>query len=78
MSYSRYLFYDVIGGVLWVWSMTLIGYSLGVANPHIDRQIHWVIAAVIFVSLLPAIIQVLRSRLKKPVLVAPATEPGKD
>jgi membrane-associated protein len=78
MSYPRYLFYDIIGGILWVWSMTLIGYSLGVADPHIDRQIHWVIAAVIFLSLLPAIIQVLRSRLKKTVMVAPATQPEKD
>ena len=78
MSYSRYLFFDVIGGILWVWSMTLIGYSLGVANPHIDRQIHWVIAGVIFVSLLPAIISILRARAKKTGIVAPAAHPEKE
>ena len=78
MSYSRYLFFDVIGGILWVWSMTLIGYSLGVANPHIDRQIHWVIAGVIFVSLLPAIISIVRARAKKTGIVAPAAHPEKE
>ena len=78
MSYPRYLVYDIIGGILWVWSMTLIGYSLGVANPHIDRQIHWVIAAVIFVSLLPAIISVLRSRLKRARVAPPSAQVEKE
>ncbi|MGH9704208.1 MAG: DedA family protein [Candidatus Acidiferrales bacterium] len=78
MSYPRYLVYDIFGGILWVWSMTLIGYSLGVANPHIDRQIHWVIAAVILVSLLPAIISVIRARLKKAGIAPPAAHAEKD
>ena len=62
MPYGRYFVFDVAGGFLWVGSMILGGYFLGSMIPNIDKQIHYVIAAVIFVSLLPAIISVLRAR----------------
>jgi membrane-associated protein len=53
----------VIGGLAWVLSMTLGGYLLGRAVPNIDRNIHYVIAIVIAVSLRPPVIAWLRSRL---------------
>ena len=62
MPYGRYFTFDVIGGILWVGSMILGGYTLGSFIPNIDQRIHYVIAAVIFVSLLPAIISILRAR----------------
>ncbi|HEV2289818.1 MAG TPA: VTT domain-containing protein [Candidatus Acidoferrales bacterium] len=65
MNYARYLTYDIFGGLLWVCSMVLLGYTLGATIPHIDRQIHWVIAAVIFLSLLPAIISAWKVRAQK-------------
>jgi membrane-associated protein len=65
MTYRRYLSYDIFGGVFWVCGMVLAGFLLGTAIPHIDNEIHWVIAAVIFLSLLPPIIQVLRMRAEK-------------
>lgn len=62
MNYGRYLAYDVAGGLLWVGSMILGGYFLGRQIPNISENIHYVIAAVIFLSLLPPIIGYLRSR----------------
>jgi membrane-associated protein len=62
MSYSRYLIYDVFGGFLWVWSMTLLGYTLGRSVPNIDKRIHIVIAAVIVASLLPAAYSAWKAR----------------
>jgi membrane-associated protein len=62
MSYARYLTYDIFGGLLWVWGMILTGYFLGRAVPHIDKQIHWVIAAVIVLSLIPVVMQALKAR----------------
>jgi membrane-associated protein len=78
MSYPRYLLYDVFGGIFWVWSMVLIGYSLGSAIPNVEKQIHWVIAAVIFLSLLPGIIQALRIRAKRSSVPAPSVQPEKE
>jgi len=54
MSYTRYLIYDILGGLLWVWSMVLVGYTLGRSVPHVDKKIHYVIAAVIVLSFIPA------------------------
>ena len=62
MEYRRFVSYNVVGGVLWVWSMALLGYSLGRVVPDIDRHIHLVIVVVVFLSILPGIIEYLRSR----------------
>jgi len=62
MLYSRYLLFDIFGGVFWVGAMILGGYSLGRSVPNIGQRIHYVIAAVVVVSLLPAVISVLRAR----------------
>jgi len=62
MPYGRYLAFDVAGGIVWVGSMILAGYFLGRRIPNIGENIHYVIAAVIFLSLLPPIISVLRAR----------------
>ncbi len=66
MTYSHYLLYDIAGGTLWVGSMILGGFFLGKFIPNIGGRIHYVIAAVIFLSLLPAIIGILRARNRKP------------
>src|SRR6202049_4885391 len=58
MPYARYVAYDIVGGFLWVGSMILGGYFLGRQDKNIGAHIHYVIAAVIFVSLLPPAISV--------------------
>ena len=71
MPYGRYLVFDVAGGFLWVGSMILSGYFLGSIIPNIGERIHYVIGAVIFLSLLPAIIGALRARSTRASRVAP-------
>jgi membrane-associated protein len=62
MPYGRYVAFDVCGGVLWVGAMILGGYALGHSVPNIGQRIHYVIAVVILVSVLPVIISLIRSR----------------
>ena len=71
MPYGRYFVFDVAGGFLWVGSMILSGYFLGSIIPNIGERIHYVIGAVIFLSLLPAIIGALRARSSRTPRVAP-------
>jgi membrane-associated protein len=66
MNYWHYLLYDIAGGALWTSSMILGGFFLGKTIPHISERIHYVIAAVVFLSLLPAIIGIIRARNHKP------------
>ena len=64
MQYSRFIAYNVFGGIFWVFSMTFAGYFLGRMVPNIQEQIHIVIAVVIFLSLLPGIIKLAREKWK--------------
>jgi membrane-associated protein len=66
MNYRRFVTYNVFGGVLWVWSMVLIGFSLGTAVPDIDRHIHAVIAVIVVLSILPAIFEAIKQRSRRP------------
>lgn len=62
MPYTRYLMFDIFGGVLWVGAMILGGYFLGRSVPNIGQRIHYVIAVVVVLSLLPAVISIVRAR----------------
>jgi len=61
MNYRRFVGYNVVGGILWVWSMLLVGYSLSSAVPGIDRHIHLVILLVVLISILPGLVEVWRA-----------------
>src|SRR5271167_452525 len=62
MKYSTYLAYDIVGGIVWIGTMLIGGYLLGHFIPNIGQYIHYVIAVVAVISILPAVIGVLRSR----------------
>jgi membrane-associated protein len=79
MTYRKFAVYNIIGGLGWVASMTLTGYFLGLAIPDLEKRIHLVVAAVIFLSLLPAIIAWLRERRRAPAAGGPIeSRPGPD
>jgi membrane-associated protein len=64
MEYRRFLRFNVIGGIGWVWSMTLLGFSLSKVFPNLNKQIDKVIIVIIFVSLLPGAISWFLNRNK--------------
>jgi len=65
MSYAKFLSYNVVGGVAWVASMTLIGYFLGRSVPNIEKHLHLVLAVVIVISFLPIAYEILSAKKKK-------------
>lgn len=62
MTYRTYLTFDILGGFLWVFAMVLGGFFLGRSVPNVNQHLHIVIAVVVFLSILPAIIEALRHR----------------
>lgn len=64
MSYARFASYNVVGGVLWVTSFLFLGYFFG-ALPVIKDNFTYVIFAIILLSILPPVIEVIRSRKNK-------------
>jgi membrane-associated protein len=64
MDYRRFVSFNVFGGIGWVLSMTLLGFTLGHLYPPITKQIDKVIIVIIAVSLMPAAIGWLSNRRK--------------
>jgi len=64
MSYSTFFFYNVLGAVLWVTLLLGSGYFFG-NIPLVKEHFESVILAIIFVSILPGIIEFLRHRLRR-------------
>ncbi len=62
MPYSRFISFNIWGGILWVMLTLGLGFFLGRVIPNVDRYIHWIIIAVILISISPGIISWIRSR----------------
>jgi membrane-associated protein len=61
MQYSRFLSFNVFGGIGWVLSATLAGYYLG-GIPAVRHNFEKVVIGIVVVSVLPMVIQVFKSR----------------
>lgn len=64
MNYKYFLFYNVLGGFLWISSFILLGYFFG-NLPQIKDNFTYVILGIIVFSVLPIVIGYIRERMKK-------------
>ncbi|HLC82758.1 MAG TPA: VTT domain-containing protein, partial [Bacteroidia bacterium] len=64
MNYKKFLSFDVLGGIIWIGSLTLAGYFLG-EIPWIRENIEKVALGIIFISILPVIIEILKAKFSK-------------
>jgi membrane-associated protein len=55
MKYSVFIFYNIIGGLIWATGITLAGYFLGKIIPDIDKFLLPFIVGIIAITLLPTI-----------------------
>jgi membrane-associated protein len=63
MTYWRFISYNVIGGLAWIALFTFGGYYFG-NIPFVKRNFSLVIVAIIFISLLPMVIEFLSQRFR--------------
>ena len=64
MEYYQFIRFNIIGGVLWVISLTLLGYFFGNIT-IVKENFETVIFGIIFISLLPIIFEVVKNRFGK-------------
>ena len=64
MHYGTFIKYNVVGGSVWVFGITLAGYFLGTI-PFIKNNFEIVVMLIIVFSLLPIIIEFLKEKSKK-------------
>jgi len=67
MTYRHFIFYNVIGGLLWVSLFVYAGYFFG-ETPFVKKNFTLVILAIIVISVIPAVIEVIKAKreTKKP------------
>ncbi|WP_369272620.1 DedA family protein [Streptomyces sp. R11] len=64
MQYRTFLTYNVIGGIAWGTGVTLAGYWLGQIG-FIKKNVEAILILIVFVSVVPIIVEYLRERAKK-------------
>ncbi|GAB4522996.1 MAG: DedA family protein [Anaerolineales bacterium] len=64
MTYSHFIAYNVIGGLAWVTLFLFAGYFFG-NIPFVKHNFEFVILAIIFISVLPPIVEYLKARFGK-------------
>ena len=64
MTYGRYFVFDLLGGVIWVGSLTLAGYWFG-NLPLVKNNLSFIMIGIICVSVLPMLVGWLRTRMAR-------------
>lgn len=64
MHYGRFIRYNVIGALIWVISLTYLGYWFG-NFPIVKNHFGIVIIAIIVISILPMIVEIIKAMLEK-------------
>jgi len=65
MSYKKYVAFDILGGALWIGSLTTAGYLLGEVE-FIRKHIDLVCLGIILISVLPILLNVIKIKVTKP------------
>jgi membrane-associated protein len=61
MTYRRFALFNITGGLAWVTMFTLAGYKFGQVK-FVKERFHYVIVAIIVISIMPAVIEYFRER----------------
>jgi membrane-associated protein len=62
MAYGKFALYNAFGGIMWVGSMLSIGYFLGHSIPNVESKMHFIIAGIILLSILPGVWEYAKHR----------------
>ena len=71
MNYGRFALYNVAGGVAWV-AMFLVGGKMFAGSEIVQKNFKIVVLAIIVISVLPAVVEVLRAKARARREAAPA------
>ncbi|MDR2957370.1 MAG: VTT domain-containing protein [Coriobacteriales bacterium] len=64
MRYPHFMVFNAMGGILWVNLFTLLGYFFG-GIPFVQDHFEWVVIAIVVISLVPAVVGLVRARLSR-------------
>jgi len=70
MTYGKFISYNIIGGLVWVAIFTFMGYFFG-NLPFVQDNFSLVIIAIILISVMPAVVEFVKEKLRQRKEVAP-------
>jgi membrane-associated protein len=62
MNYRIFVAYNIIGGFVWTFGITLLGYFLGQVIPDVDKYLIPIILVIVVVSFAPSIFHLYQER----------------
>lgn len=62
LDFKKFVLYNILGAILWVFSFTLAGFSLVKIFPDITKYLHYIIIGLIIITLIPVIKTYLKER----------------
>ena len=62
MPYSKFLFYNLLGGFLWAVCLPLAGYFLGSLIPNVDKYLLPIIVLIVIASVVPTVLHLINER----------------
>ena len=62
MIYQTFVVYNIVGGCIWAFGITLLGYFLGQLIPDVDKYLLPIVALIIVVSIAPSIFHLIQER----------------
>ena len=65
MDYKKFLFFNILGGLIWAVGVTALGYFLGNIIPDVDKYLLPIAALIILVSIAPALWHLLKDQEKR-------------
>ncbi len=63
MEYRIFLTYNILGGFIWTFGITLLGYFLGKTIPNVDKYLLPIILIIIAISFLPALYHLFKRKM---------------
>jgi membrane-associated protein len=62
LDFKKFIWYNIIGCIAWVFSMILAGYFLGRAFPDIQKKLEYVVILIILISMIPVVLTFLKQK----------------
>ena len=62
LGYKRFLLYNIVGAVLWVVSIVLCGYYLGIYIPGVKDYLGYIVIFLIVITTIPIAVRLIKSK----------------
>ncbi|WDF55119.1 DedA family protein [Mucilaginibacter sp. KACC 22063] len=62
VKFRKFTLYNIVGGIAWVSTLTLLGYYLGKQYPQLKDYLHYIILGLITITTIPLLIAFLKRK----------------